>query len=378
MRRRIIFSNYDDLDNPFYGGGGAAAIHEIAKRLAPRHDVKVLTGKFRGYRDGNRDDVYYEHIGLAHAGPRLGQIAFHFSLPLHLSRRDFDIWIESLTPPFSTACLQLFTRSPVVLLTQNLPGKSMARKYKLPFHWFESLGLKTYRYGIALSDYLRDELLRSNPRMRVAVIPNGVDAALINQTVHPAPEHILFLGRIDTEQKGLDLLFSAFNRIAKDCSVPLVIAGSGIPRDEELLQKRIQDLGLGPRVRLLGKVSGREKKEAFRRALFFVMPSRYEGFPLTLLEAFCWQIPVVLFSIPELAWLPSLCCLKIAPFDVAAFAEAMLRLLRDPSLREKMAAAAKQWVRAFSWDSLATQYENLFAEILETGQISLSNHERQN
>ena len=43
MKRRIIFSNYDDPKNPFYGGGGARAIHEVAKRLAVRHDVKIIT-----------------------------------------------------------------------------------------------------------------------------------------------------------------------------------------------------------------------------------------------------------------------------------------------------------------------------------------------
>src|SRR5215813_13412307 len=101
MRTRIIFSNYDDLLNPFYGGGGAAAIHEIGKRLSPKDEVTILTGKFPGCRTESVDGVQYERLGFTAAGPKLGQVFFHFALPFHAKRRRFDFWVESLTPPFS-------------------------------------------------------------------------------------------------------------------------------------------------------------------------------------------------------------------------------------------------------------------------------------
>jgi len=63
MKRRIIFSNYDDPKNPFYGGGGARAIHEVARRLAVRHDVKIITGSYPGSRDEMVDGVSYTRIG---------------------------------------------------------------------------------------------------------------------------------------------------------------------------------------------------------------------------------------------------------------------------------------------------------------------------
>ncbi len=364
MRRKIIFSNYDDLKNPFYAGGGAAAIHEIARRLAARHDVTVLTGKYPGCRDETVDNVSYERIGSAAGGPRLGQIFFHFALPAQAARRDFAVWFESLTPPFSTACLQFFTRQPVIIVTQNLPGKAMAKKYKLPFQVLERVGLKTYRYAVALSEPIRAELLRANARMRVEVIPNGVDQALINQPVEKSEESILFLGRLDVEQKGLDMLVDAYRQVAAELAPPLVIAGSGIARDEDLLQRRIQEWGLAARVLLVGRVQDRQKAETFRRAMFLVMPSRFEGFPLTLLEAACYGVPIVLFSIPELAWLPASCCVKVPPFDVSAFGQAMLELARDPARRAALGRAAKSWVRAFSWDSLAERYEKFFAGVL--------------
>jgi glycosyltransferase involved in cell wall biosynthesis len=245
----------------------------------------------------------------------------------------------------------------------------MARKYKLPFHWVESLGLKTYRYGIALSEQIRSELLKCNPRLQVIVIPNGVAPELIDRHVDSnGGGHILFLGRIDIEQKGLDLLLNAIQQ-AKDGGLPPVqIAGSGIAREEARLQHMIAKAELKHRIKWLGKISGEEKNTAFQKAVFLVMPSRFEGFPLALLEAFCWKLPVILFSIPELAALPESCCMKIKPFDVDAFSKAMVRLAHDIRLREQMGCAAKKWVQAFSWDALADQYENFFAKIMNARQ----------
>jgi glycosyltransferase involved in cell wall biosynthesis len=367
--KRIVFSNFDDLRNPFYGGGGAAAIHEIARRLAARqHQVMVLTGKYPGSRNEVVDGVSYERIGSTRLGPKFGQVIFHFSLPRKVRQLEFDFWVESLTPPFSTACLQLFTKKPVALVTQLLAGQSMAKKYKLPFHWIERIGLKTYRFGIAVSEPIRSELLAANPRMQAEVIPNGVDPELISQVVHNEGRHILFLGRISIQHKGLDLLLSAFHQASQKSAVPLVIAGAGLASDETLLKRRIKELGLGSRIELLGKVSGEQKAQAFRGAMFMVMPSRFEGFPLTLLEAFCWQLPVVLYSIPELDWLPESCCVKVKPFDVEGLANAMLLLAGDENRRRRMGETAKSWVRQFSWETLAERYENFIARVLSVQQ----------
>ena len=109
-----------------------------------------------------------------------------------------------------------------------------------------------------------------------------------------------------------------------------------------------------------------EKFELLRRAMFLVMPSRFEGFPLTLVEAFCFQMPVILFAIPELAWLPDTCCVKVTPFDEAAFGRAILELARDHERRHAMGGTAKLFARQFSWDDLARKYEESFETALQT------------
>lgn len=367
MKRRLLFSNYDSLRNPFYGGGGARAIHEIGRRLAVRHEVRVIAGAYPGCEDHVVDGVRYEHLGRERAGGKLGQLWYQLALPKRSRQGDFEIWVESLTPPFSTACLQRFTSRPVVALTQVLAGEGMSRKYRLPFASLERWGLKTYRYAIALSEHLKRRILETNPVARIEVIPNGVGRSLIDLELDRREKHILFLGRLDVRQKGLDTLLDAFAGVAGNSSIPLVVAGSGADRDERWLRRRIRFLGLDDRVTLAGRVEGDEKQALLRQAYCLAMPSRFEASPLVMLEAFCYRLPTVIGDIPELAGVPSSCCVRVPPWDVTGLSRELLRLLTDPKRRVAMGRAAKEYVRRFDWDDLARRYEEFFEKIPRRG-----------
>lgn len=354
---RIIFSNYDDIQNPHYGGGGARAIHEVAKRLAARHDVTVLTAKYPGCREETVEGVRYERIGPAGYGPKLGQILFHPTLIREIRRRTFDVWVENSTPPFSTTRLQRYTERPVVFLAMNLSGRDMTAKYHVPMHWVENWGLRAYRHAIAVTDTMRRVMLHANPTLRVEVIPNGVNPVLVEQPVTLREEYILFLGRIDRRHKGLDLLLDAYERIAAQVTVPLVIAGAGLAKDEAWLQERMAAMQLGERVRWLGKVTGRDKEETFLGAMVYAAPSRCEGVPLAIVEAMAYALPVVVFAIDDLAWMPPSRCVKVPPFDVDAYGQALLALAREPERRRALSRLAREGVGELTWDKLAVRYE---------------------
>lgn len=359
---KIVFSNYDSPGNPWYNGGGARAVQAVASRLAARHSVRYVSGAFPGAPVGSQDEVALSRAGCAWAGPRLGQLIFQLLLPWHVRRFDFDVWVESLTPPFSTACLQRFTRRPVVALTQVLAGRGMTAKYRLPFAAFEHWGLRQYRNFIATSEHLRAGLLQLNPGGRVAVIPNGVEGSLVRDGRHDQDRHVLFLGRLDIAQKGIDLLLEA---VADEppLPLPLVLAGTGVPTDQTWIRRRIHELGLRDRVQLPGRVDGAERLRLFREAACLVLPSRFEASPLVLAEAFCFALPVVLFDIPELKAMPATCCLKVPPFDTRAFGGAVRGLLSDAERRRAMGAAAKQEARHYDWDDLVLKYEGFLRTV---------------
>lgn len=367
---RIVFSNFDDLKNPYYGGGGALAIHNVAKRLALKHQVTVLTGKYPKCENEIVDNVFYQRIGFSLFSPQISQLIFQFCLPYYVLVTKFDVWLESFTPPFSTAFLPLFTKKPVIGLTHLLSGELMWKKYKIPFYLIENLGLKFYKQIIVLNDYLKFKVSSVNRNIIASVIPNGIESSLISNIFTKDGKFILFLGRIDYTQKGLDLLLESYKKIVDKTLLDLVIAGSGSIRDENKLNEHIEKLGLSKRVHLKGRVHGGVKDDLYKEAKIFVMSSRDEAMPLTLLECFSYKCALVYFRINVLTWIPLDIAIGVTPYDTDAFADAIMQLSNNDQRCTQLGNNAKVFVKQFDWDAITLKYENF---ITETVNKSISN-----
>ncbi|MFZ1735598.1 MAG: glycosyltransferase family 4 protein, partial [Candidatus Moraniibacteriota bacterium] len=173
---RIVMSNYDDKRNPWYAGGGAIVVHEVARRLAKTYSVEVITGSYPGSKKREViDGVCYQRVGFSFFGPWIGQLSYWILLPFYSVFRTFDVWIESFVPPFGVSILPWITSKPVIGLIHMLPGMDMWRKYRLPFFLFERMGLRWYDRFIVLSDSMGKAIQKYNKRAKIHVIPNGVD-----------------------------------------------------------------------------------------------------------------------------------------------------------------------------------------------------------
>src|SRR5258706_13574695 len=100
-RPTIYFSSYDDINNPHYGGGGAVAVHEVAKRLAKVYEVRVLCWDYSGKKKEIIDGVTYERFGLPFLNPKVAMFVYQLSLPFIAKSKKFDLWFESFCPPFT-------------------------------------------------------------------------------------------------------------------------------------------------------------------------------------------------------------------------------------------------------------------------------------
>lgn len=367
MRRikpKIIFSNYDDIKNPNYGGGGAVAVHEIAKRLTNSFEVTVITGSYKGATNEIIDKVAYKRIKTHHLGAKMGQLIFHFLLPFYVAYQDYDLWIESFTPPFSTSFLPIFTKKPIIGLVHMLAGEDMSRKYKIPFYLIENLGLKTYGYFIVLNKEAKDKIKNFSRKSRIKIIPNGVYLPMMLKMSDSDKEHILFIGRIEINQKGLDLLLKAYSIVSEKIKYKLAIAGSGINSELDKLKNIISSLKLDNKVEILGRIKDKKKDEVFKKTAFVVISSRFETFPLVALEAMSYNLPIVSFNIDGLKWIPAKYCLKAKPFNEADLSQKILNLSENYDLRRKMGDTGRRFASKFNWERKAKEYENFILEIL--------------
>jgi phosphatidylinositol alpha-mannosyltransferase len=355
---KIIFSNYDDMKNPHYGGGGAYEIHEVAKRIKKKGmDVTVLTGKYRRSRNEFVNGVRYERIGVRTLMPKLDQFIFHFFVLINSVKRNCDVWIESFTPPVSTSCIPVFTKKSVIGLVSMLAARDMQRKYKMPFIIIERLGLKLYSRFIVHTEESKREINKANSKAIVDIIPTGID--IPEQKQVKKKEQVVFIGRLEVNQKGLDLLVKAIGRLRHD-NFRLIIAGGGSRCQLRKLKSLIAADHLEKKIVLVGRVSGVEKRKLFRQSRIIVIPSRYETSPVVALEALSYELPIVCFDIRGMRWLANNACIKAKPFDDNELAKAIRFLRLNDDKAKEISLFQKEYVRRFSWDNIMQKYYEVF------------------
>ncbi|MCK9264909.1 MAG: glycosyltransferase family 4 protein [Deltaproteobacteria bacterium] len=200
------------------------------------------------------------------------------------------------------------------------------------------------------------------PASRIEVIPNFVRIlpGTDDLAVHKGPEgpYILAIGRLN-RQKGYDVLIRAFAMAkAAQAGWRLVILGEGPERSN--LERLAADLGIGDAVLMPGIV--REPAEWMRQAAFFVLPSRYEGFPNALLEAMacgCAVIAADCPSGPAEIIRHNVDGLLVPKEDVGGLSAAILKLMEDKALRHRLGSRAVEVKNSFHegpimarWDAL--------------------------
>lgn len=355
--RRVVISSFDNPAHPHYRGGGVAVIETMAARLREDFEVTVLTV---GHRSESvlHNGIRYRRLPLGWAGPRAGQLVYHAVLPFAARQIRHDLWIENFTPPFSTSFLPLFVRTPVLGLAQALPGKELSRRYRFPFFLIERLGLRCYRDVLVLNAADQALVTAANPAANVHLIPNGIQTVDLEEKLLGSGGHILFLGRIDVWKKGIDYLIEAYERSRLD--LPLVIAGAGLPREERRLAELVA--GTGADVRWIGHVTGERKRELLERSAFVVMPSRYEAFGLSALEAMTHAKPVLHFDLPTLGWMDG--DVAVPAYDTAALAEQMRTLAGDEPLRRELGRKAHTAAQNYGHDETAERYLALARKLL--------------
>lgn len=184
---------------------------------------------------------------------------------------------------------------------------------------------------------------------RITVVPNVIAPEMLERANGARPQAgpnvdspvILYTGRL-APVKGTPILLEAAVEVLKQ-----------FPRAEFVLAGGWQmttpphDWG-NPRITWVGHQDVNQLAELYQRATVFVMPSYYETFGISCLEAMAFQVPVVATragALPELVEHDRV-GLTVAPGDPAALAEAICHLLRDLNLRRRLGSAGRDRVLA--------------------------------
>jgi glycosyltransferase involved in cell wall biosynthesis len=206
------------------------------------------------------------------------------------------------------------------------------------------------------------------PAERVHFIPVGIDAALLEanhpvaRTNHPT---VLFLGQTKY-RKGWDVLLRAIPEVVRCVPEARFIFAGHTGRDRADFDALVRDLGVAPWLDLRGRVDEAEKVTLLRSSWVLTLPARYEGFGIPLVEAMMCGTPVVTADVPACNEIVQgdVTGLRIPSDDPPALAAALVRLLRDAGLRQRLSSAGYEAaMRRYAAPVVAKQFERLYASL---------------
>jgi glycosyltransferase involved in cell wall biosynthesis len=382
VRRLRIAFVYDALF-PYVTGGAERRYHELAGRLADRHDVHFFSWQYWGEapsaaRAEVRGGITYHAVGPARPfygddGKRTIREAAAFAarlLPI-LGRRRFDVVDASATPYLPLYAAWLATRltgTPLVATWHEYWGA----------HWPEYLPDRPIVARVArlaeagarpLAD-LRVAVSAMTARQvggNVEVVENGVDVARIRRAKPDrVRSDVIHLGRL-IDEKRVDRLLHAVKALAEARSdLRCTIVGDGPERRR--LEALAGELGIERNVSFVGQVPDERVAGLLRASRTLALPSEREGFGISVVEAqAAGSVPVVARGPYSAA--PDLITHGedgiVCEPTPAAMAAALATLLDDEAGRRRMARAAVRSAEHRSWDVRALDMESLYQRVAQ-------------
>ncbi len=240
------------------------------------------------------------------------------------------------------------------------------RIYQMGLSW---LGVPYFRklHGrIAVSEPARQFISRHYPG-DYRIIPNGVKVdtfagARPFERLRDGRINLLWVGRMD-KRKGLRYLLGAYGRLKWDWpNLRLIIVGPGSPDTDSyriMSERNLKD------IEFVGPVSEADKARYYKSADIYCSPATgRESFGIVLLEAMAAGRPVVATSIAGYASVMTdgREGLLVPPKDDEALADAIARLLRDPSLRRRLGEGGIETVQQYRWEVVSDRVLEYYAE----------------
>ena len=242
---------------------------------------------------------------------------------------------------------------------------------RFPVRLLANLALAKPNLGIEVSNsQLRESNYFSSERR--VVIPNGLDVPVEKfkrEKLEAVQKRILFIAGLRKSKGVLDVIETALKIKQKESNFIIDIAGSWQePETEKLFQHEISKHNLEDHIMLHGRVAGDDKWKLYSSADIFFFPSYYESenFPLVLIEAMAFGLPIVSTKwrgIPEMVENDhsGILC-EVGKCD--EFSQALYSLIIDQSLHEKMSAKArglylKKYTQRIFLDSMEKAFDSV-------------------
>ncbi|WCT10598.1 glycosyltransferase family 4 protein [Mucilaginibacter jinjuensis] len=304
----------------------------------------------------------------------------------------YQLWKQLILPvkAWSKGCQVLFCTdnfAPVIHLGyKTIPVFHDAFFFENPEH-YGKLWLWLYHqtaipagkraaYIVVPTEYSKKQINRYTqiPPDQLVVIPEGPksldkigadnSSQLLARYNLSSGNYLLHVGAM-YKRKNIPALIHAFKLIkTTHPDLKLVLSGSppskNLGNDFELIQNAIAETDLQYDVIFTGYLSDTELTGIYQHALLYVFPSINEGFGIPILEAFKYDLPVLVANNTCLPEVGGDAVVTFDPFDIANMAAQINKVLNDAELRSEMIIKGRERLKLFSWKIAAEQLVELF------------------
>ena len=368
---RIAFYGHKSI--PSREGGIEVVVQEMSVRMADSgHEVTCLNrgGNHTAYestseiRDGKYQGVKLETVPtIDKSGLAAASSSFFAAWKAALGPYDI-VHIHAEGPAAFCWIPKMFGKR-IIVTVHGLDWKrdkwhGFAKKY---IHFGERMLASYADKIIVLSQDMKQYFLDEYNRETV-YIPNGIECPesvcvdmIQSKFGLKKDEYILYLGRLVQEKKA-DVLIKAFRETKTDKK--LVIAGPDSNTDEYIVH--LHELAKGdPRIVFTDFVKGRLYEELMSNAYLYVLPSKLEGMPLSLLEAMSYGNCCITSNIPECKEVIGNHGVLVEPEDIEGLRSELQLLIDHPSAVEKYREEVREFVHSKDgWDEVVDKTLELY------------------
>ena len=352
-------------------GGGTYHVHALSRdQAAMGHDVTVLTIGDGDGRPRREERDGYTVVRRPATAEVLGN-SLSTGVARYLRRAsDYDVVHAHSHLYFSTNLAAVQRRlgsTPLAITNHGLYSQSAP---EWVFRWYlRTFGRATFDSADAVFCYTDADMSRLREfgvRTEIHVVPNGIDTERFSPD---GPESdrivgdpaVLFVGRL-VEGKRPDDALAAIERVRETHpGARLTYVGRGVLQGD--LERRATERDLDDAVAFLGEVPHEEMPTMYRAADLFVLPSRAEGLPRTVLESLSTGTPVVTSDLTQLQSVVKGTGSTVPVGDVVGFADAIETFADDPERYARCSAHGRKRVETeHSWaDTVRLTTEQLLA-----------------
>ena len=367
---------------------------EIIKVAVDVRDLQISASGARSYLESVIIEFKKEHPGFAFYFLDATTKAYtgnHFLLKLK-EQLSYFLWKQFVLPyqAKQLGCRVLFCSDFMVpyfsLGIKTIPVFHDAFFWEYPEHYnkywllfFRNLGLaaaKKSAYVVTPTQYASNQLAKYTginynkiqvigeaPKTIATLISQNETTAIVKQILNL--DYILHVGTLE-KRKNLVALIQAFKIVREDGfpNLKLVLVGKASNKitldDSSAIKEAIKEQQLTNDIILTDYLCDAEVQQLYQKAKLYVFPSINEGFGIPVLEAFKYQVPVVIANntcLPEVAGQEAK---SFNPFSVKEMANAISTLLKDEALRQSYIEKGNAQLQNFSWDKTAGALMQLF------------------